>query len=155
MIRCNMNDIPMLGVLGITSHRAQNMAREMYQEFDMNRSFASVLFMLGRKESMSQKELAGHLNVTPPSITSLIQKMEKTGHITRKPDDNDQRMMRLSLTEKGRSCIQSVKEVADRMEEILFEGMTMEERLLFRRLVLQINENLDKHEGKKEYEKFV
>lgn len=41
------------------------------------------------------------------------------------------------------------------MEEILFEGMTMEERLLFRRLVLQINENLDKHEGKKEYEKFV
>ena len=74
--------------------------------------------------------------------------MEKAGYITRRPDLQDQRVMRLTLTEKGRSCIQSVKEVADRMEQILFEGMNLEEKLLFRRLMLQINENLENYERK-------
>lgn len=97
---------------------------------------------------MSQKELAKRLNVTAPSITSMIQKMEKSGYITRRTDEQDQRVMRLSLTEKGESLVQSVIDVSDRMEQILSEGMSLEERLLFRRLMLQINENLDNYERK-------
>lgn len=148
MLRCDMKEIPILGLIGIVAHRAMNSAKGMYQELDMNRSQASVLFILFQCESMSQKELASQLNVTAPSITSSIQKMEKAGYITRRPDLQDQRVMRLTLTEKGRSCIQSVKEVADRMEQILFEGMNLEEKLLFRRLMLQINENLENYERK-------
>lgn len=30
--------------------------------------------------------------------------------------------MRLTLTEKGKSCIQAVKDVADRMEDIMLQG---------------------------------
>ena len=57
--------------------------------------------------------------------------------------------MRLALTEKGRSCIQSVKNVADRMEKVLFEDMNPEERLLFRRLLKQMSDNLENYERKK------
>ena len=56
--------------------------------------------------------------------------------------------MRLALTEKGRSCIQAVKNVADRMEEIFFQGMSLEEKLLFRRLLIQAGENLTNYERK-------
>ncbi len=148
MFHCNMDDIPILGLLGMVSHRAKNTAKDMYQEFDMNRSSAGVLFMLHNRKTMSQKELAKRLNVTAPSITSMIQKMEKSGYITRRTDEQDQRVMRLSLTEKGESLVQSVIDVSDRMEQILSEGMSLEERLLFRRLMLQINENLDNYERK-------
>ena len=41
-----------------------------------------------------------------------------------------------------------MKDVAERMEKIIFEGMSVEERLLFRRLMLQVNENLDNYERK-------
>lgn len=143
-----MNEIPILGLLGIISHRAMNTAKEMYQEFDLNRSQASVLFMLHKRDSMSQKELAAQLNVTAPSITSMIQKMERDKYITREPDQYDQRVMRLTLTEKGRSCIQAVKNVADRMEEILFQGMSSEEKLLFRRLMIRAGDNLTTYERK-------
>lgn len=57
--------------------------------------------------------------------------------------------MRLTLSEKGKSCIQAVKDVAERMERILFEGMTLEERMLFRRLMIQADENLDSYERNK------
>ena len=97
---------------------------------------------------MSQKELAAKLNITAPSITSMIQKMERDQYITREPDRHDQRVMRLTLTEKGKSCIQAVKDVADRMEDIMLQGMSLEEKLLFRRLLIQTGENLMNHERK-------
>lgn len=141
-MNCDMNHIPTFGLMGLMLHRMMNRARSMYQEFDLNRSQASVLFSLHQKKSMSQKELAIQLNMTPPSITSTIQKMERSGYISRKPDQSDQRIMRLELTGKGESCIQTVKMIADQMEEMLFRGMSAEEKILFRRFLMQINDNL-------------
>ena len=141
-MQCDLNDIPDLGLLDIVMHRVMNRAKSKYQEFDLNRSQASILFTLHRRSSMSQKELASSLNMTPPSITSAIQKMEREGYITRKPDEADQRIMRLALTEKGESCIQNVKQVAEEMSSLIFRGMSPEEIMLFRRLLMQINDNL-------------
>ena len=141
-MNCDMNHIPTFGLMGLILHRMMNRARSMYQEFDLNRSQASVLFSLHQKKSMSQKELAVQLNMTPPSITSTIQKMERSGYISRKPDQSDQRIMRLELTGKGESCIQTVKMIADQMEEMLFRGMSAEEKILFRRFLMQINDNM-------------
>ncbi|HIY63143.1 MAG TPA: MarR family transcriptional regulator [Candidatus Mediterraneibacter stercoripullorum] len=142
MVNCDMDHIPTFGLMGLMLHRMMNRARSMYQEFDLNRSQASVLFSLHQKKSMSQKELAVQLNMTPPSITSTIQKMERSGYISRKPDQSDQRIMRLELTGKGESCIRTVKMITDQMEEMLFRGMSAEEKILFRRFLMQINDNL-------------
>lgn len=82
------------------------------------------------------------MNVTAPSITSAIQKMEKAGFIKRQPDEKDQRIMRLYLDEKGKACIEHVKEVAMQMDEIMFRGISQEEKLLLRRIMIQIFDNL-------------
>lgn len=139
----DINEIPALGMMGIVMHRVMNRAKEMYHEFDLNRSQASILFTLHCRDSMSQKELASRLHVTAPSITSAIQKMEKGGYIVRRPDESDQRVMRLSLTEKGKSCIHGVYTVAEKMEEIMFRNMSTEEKLLLKRFLIQIYDNLD------------
>ena len=96
---------------------------------------------------MSQKDLAALLNVTPPSITSSIQKMEREGYLTRRTDEADQRVMRLTLAEKGRSCIQNIRTVAAQMEELMFRGMREEETQMLRRMLLQIYENLEQDSG--------
>ena len=142
-MQCNLNDIPDLGLMGIVMHRVMQRAKSRYQEFDLNWSQASILFTLHNHSSMSQKALASKLNMTPPSVTSAIQKMERGGYIKRRPDEADQRVMRLELTEKGTSCIQTVKYVAEEIRELVFRGMTPEEVMLFRRLLIQINTNLE------------
>ena len=58
--------------------------------------------------------------------------------------------MRLTLAERGKSCIQSVKDVGKRMDEIILGGMSLEEQLLFRRLMLQVKDNLENYERKEE-----
>nr|WP_294491779.1 MarR family transcriptional regulator [uncultured Mediterraneibacter sp.] len=141
-MRCDLNNLPTLGMMGIVMHKVMNRARGMYQEFDLNKSQASILFTLHQRDSMSQKELASRLNVTAPSITSAIQKMEKENYLTRRPDEKDQRVMRLSLTEKGKSCVRGVRTVAEEMENLMFQGMNAEEVLLLRRFMIQIYDNL-------------
>ena len=130
---CNLDKVPELGLMGIVMHRVINRAKGMYQEFDLNASQAGILFTLHQSCAMSQKELAESLNMTPPSITSAIQKMEKGGYIRRKADEKDQRVLRLSLTEKGESCIQSVKQVAEQMRKLIFYEMSEEEIQQFRK----------------------
>ena len=142
-MNCELKDIPSLGLMGIVLHKVMQRAKEMYKEFDLNGSQASILFTLHRRDAMSQKKLASHLNVTPPSITSSIQKMEKDGYLTRHPDEADQRVLRLTLTEKGRTCVSKVVTVASQMEGLMFREMNPEEKLLFRRLLIQIYENLE------------
>ena len=142
-MQCEEKEIPAFGLMGMVMHKMMHRAKEMYQEFDLNKSQAGVLFTLHGSDSMSQKELAARLNVTPPSITSAIQKMEKEGYLTRHPDPADQRVMRLTLTKKGKSCIKGVYTVAEQMEELMFQGMTREEIMLFKRLLFQIKDNLD------------
>ena len=143
-MQCEEKDMPAFGLMGMLMHKMMNRAKDMYREFDLNKSQAGILFTLHHSDSMSQKELAARLNVTPPSITSSIQKMEKEGYLTRHPDPADQRIMRLTLTEKGESCIKGVYTVAEQMEKLMFQGMTGEEVMLFKRLLFQISENLDK-----------
>ena len=142
-MQSDLSNVPDLGLLGIVLHRVMKRAKSKYEEFDLNRSQASILFTLHQRSSMSQKELAESLNMTPPSITSAIRKMEQEGYIRRRQDESDQRVMRLALTEKGAACVENVKRVADEMHELIFQGMRPEEIMLFRRLLIQINENLE------------
>ena len=147
-MQCKMDEIPLMGIMGIALHQMINTAKGMDKEFDLNRSQAAIWFTLHRRGTMSQRELAEELNMTAPSITSAIQKMEREEYITRSPDKWDQRVMRLALAERGKACIQSVKEVGSRMDEVILSGMSLEEKLLFRRLMLQVKDNLENYERK-------
>lgn len=142
-MKCQKKDVPLLGLMGKSMHLIGKRAQELYAEYDLNRAQSGILFALHQEDSMSQKELAKRLNVTPPSITSIIKKMEQEGYIIRKADEQDQRVMRLTLAKKGKDCVAYVIKTAEKLEEIVFEGMTAEEKMLFRRLLLQILENVE------------
>ena len=140
---CKGQEMPTLGILGMTTHKIGKLAQTMYAEYDLNKSQSMILFQLHRDGRISQKELAQKLNVSAPSITSMIQKMEKSGYIVRNVDEKDQRMMRLDLTEKGQACIEHVKAITEKMDEIAFTGISPEERILF-----QICENVEKERNR-------
>jgi DNA-binding MarR family transcriptional regulator len=72
----------------------------------------------------------------------MLDRMEKAGLVTRRPDPDDSRASRVYLTEQGRKNQQAVSEVWKTMEQRLTEGLSLEERLLLRRLLLQVHENL-------------
>ena len=62
---------------------------------------AGVLRVLGKHEGISQRELAEFLHLSPPTVTTMLQKMEQDGLIERWGDEADQRVTRIRLTEQG------------------------------------------------------
>lgn len=60
-----------------------------------------ILFHLGREDGLAQNVLAQALHITPPTATNTLQRMERDGWIVRRRDPDDQRIVRVYLTEKA------------------------------------------------------
>jgi DNA-binding MarR family transcriptional regulator len=61
-----------------------------------------VLAELWRRDGQTPGELATALSVTAPTITKMASRMEEADLIARRPDEKDNRMVRLWLTGAGR-----------------------------------------------------
>lgn len=101
-----------------------------------------LLFQLYRHDGMSQRELADKLRITPATLTVMLNRMEKTGLVERKPDERDQRISRVYITDRGRSVHDEAKQVLKTLETQCFAGFTAEEKVLLRRFLLHMYENL-------------
>lgn len=138
----NVDHMQTLGVLAQVTHLSSCHAKEMFGKYDLKPGHAGILIVLNQEGELSQRELAKKMNLTPPTITSVIQKMEKLEYIRRKPDEKDQRVLRLCVTEKGKAFIDDICRVGKQIEEMVFRGMSMEETLLLKRLLVQVRDNL-------------
>ena len=113
----------------------------MYEKVDLKPGQAGCLFILSRREASSEGDRK-KLGVKPPSITALLKKLEARGLIVRSSDEQDQRVSWITLSDEGRRYIRRIKDAMKEMEGTMFRDILPEERLLFRRLLLQIRENL-------------
>lgn len=117
-------------------------AIHLLEHFDLNPGQAGILFTLSHRGNLTQRELATRIGITPPSMTVALRKMEEKGYVIKQPDELDQRKIRIHLTEKGAGCIDDMKKVFRQIEEIMFRGFLPEEKLLLRRFLLQMEENI-------------
>lgn len=72
----------------------------------LTRSEYELLVMLvmsldGEKKAFTVTEISGLLQITPAGVTHLINPLEKAGYIERLHDQNDRRIVRIGLTDKG------------------------------------------------------
>ncbi len=99
--------------------------------------------LLSEESGLSQREIAEKLHVSPPSVTVSIKRMEKNGIVERKPDEKDQRITRIYLTEKGKKINMQVREALHKIEEELFAGFEDGEIYLLRRFFQHMIKNME------------
>lgn len=80
---------------------------------------SEALRIIGSSETVTMKEIASSLKITPPSVTSMIEDMEKKGLVERIPDTNDRRVVCAQLTTKAKRSYREItarkKAIIDRM----------------------------------------
>lgn len=138
----NAEDESVIIVLHQLLHLSKYQAMKRMEILGLKPSQAGILFILNCEGELSQRGLADKIGIKPPSMTVALRKLEERGYIRKKQDDEDQRIVLIRLSEKGKECIESLKAVMSDMEEVLYQGITPEELMLFRRLVLEMRENL-------------
>jgi len=103
-----------------------------------------LFFTLVKQDGLSQKELSDRLHLKAATVAVMLKRMEKAGLVERRPDPEDQRILRVYLTEKGKNIHNEVKEALKSMDSECFGNFTDEEKLTLKRLLVQMRDNLVK-----------
>jgi len=101
-----------------------------------------ILLQLWIEEGLTQSCLAEHACVEPPTMTQMLQRMERCGLIERRQDAQDGRISRVYLTERGRALEKPVLQAWQQVEEQTLASLSDVELALLRRLLLQVRTNL-------------
>ncbi|MDO3413263.1 MarR family transcriptional regulator [Saccharibacillus sp. CPCC 101409] len=103
-------------------------------------SHGGVLMFLYRKDELSVTELAEAINRTQPTLTVLVNKLEKLGYVKRSKSREDQRVTLIGLTPKGRELEPVFREVSDLLNETLYGGLSAEEGIELERLLENVQD---------------
>lgn len=101
-----------------------------------------ILEYLSKHGDCSQKELADSLGVSPASIATSLKRMSKENFIERTPDENDRRINRLRITQKGDNARLEGRKNCDKVDKIMFSGFSDEEIAVFSDMLTRISDNL-------------
>lgn len=119
-----------------------NAANRLLSELGLHAGQEMILCSLWQSDGLSQTELAEELGVQPATVTKMLNRMVRNGLVERRKDSTDQRISRVFLTDKGWELREPVVQVWQKLEEETINQLSLEERVLLRRLLMQVRNNL-------------
>ena len=84
-----------------------------------------VMMVLWEKESVSSRELAECLHLDYGTLTPVLKRLDQAGYLTRERAVKDERLLTLTLTEKGRDLKKNALSIPPAIAECM--GLTKEE----------------------------
>ncbi len=116
--------------------------------------YRHILYHLVRgDEGSTQQTLVKHTRLSAPTISVSLTRMEAEGLVTRKPDPEDLRSMRVFLTEKGRAIDAAMQESLIAVEKEFMQSLSEDELDKLRQLLIKARENLvNRNEQQKKFE---
>jgi DNA-binding MarR family transcriptional regulator len=88
--------------------------RSPHRQGDLSATEIRALFQLDREAEVPAGTLAKHADVSPASMTAMLDHLEKDGMVSRRRSEADRRQVIVSLTGEGRECLARKREVWDR-----------------------------------------
>lgn len=130
------------------AHRST--AEENLNCIGMHAGQEMFLMQLWEQNGQTQSQLAEKLGVQLPTVNKMLSRMETTGLVERRTDPDDNRVSRVYLTAAGNTLRDQVFGAWATLDEQTMRNFTLEERLLLRRLLLQVYQNLTEAAPKEE-----
>lgn len=90
-------------LLGKAQQRVMRRAKELLSEHDVTPVQYAALCVLWEQDGRTGAELGGRLVIDSATMTGVIDRLERSSLVERRPDDSDRRIYRLYLTKRGRA----------------------------------------------------
>lgn len=101
-----------------------------------------ILYVLSTGSIANQLSLGQELGIDKATIVKMIDKLEKLKLVKREVDPNDRRSKFVSLTPKGLSTLEKVREIRHDIEGEVLGSFSSEDQAHLRRLVPELLEAL-------------
>jgi MarR family transcriptional regulator for hemolysin len=104
---------------------------------------AQVLGWLALEGEMSQNELAAKMMIEPPTLVGILDRMERDGWISRIACPSDRRKKMIVVNRAAEKVWGKIVACAKRVRARAVQGLTSEEIETLKRLVRQVQANLN------------
>ena len=102
-----------------------------------------ILYVLWQKDGISIRSLSTKCGLAITSLTTMLERMENQGLISRVQSETDKRKTLLFLTEKAHALKGEYDSVSDEMGSIYYKGFSEEEITRFEECLDRIRKNLE------------
>ena len=111
-------------LLNVAQRRLQRWMTARKQNSGVTSTQAGLLFILGKRDGVLMGEAGAALDLGPPGISGLVDRMTAANLIKRRADPDDGRAWRLWLTPAGRAAMAQSKAGLAEVNARLTEGFT-------------------------------
>lgn len=124
-----------------TSHAVTRAYKPLLDRIGLTYPQYLVLIVLWEKEGLTVKEIGARLFLDSGTLTPLLKRMEAAGFVKRSRDPDDERQLRVSLTEHGRGLRARSREIGIKLACDI--GRPIPELLALKGELISIRERLD------------
>ena len=111
-------------LLSVAQRRLQRWIAAQTQQSGVTAAQSGLLFVLGQRDGVLMGEAGAALDLGPPGISGLVDRMTAANLIERRADPDDGRAWRLWLTPAGRAAMAQSKAGLVEVNARLTEGFT-------------------------------
>lgn len=127
----------------VTNAINRTLSRKLKEaSIDISPAQVSILYTLWRTDGITQKQLSDATAKDKPSITRLLDNMDKLQLIKRQQDKKDRRMNKIFLTAKAQTIREKVSEATVNALQEAFNGLSGDEMSEVQRMMKIIFNNL-------------
>ena len=95
-----------------------------------------LLFFLQKNNGSSLTQISQGLMLENPTVTGLIDRLEKLGYVKRSDHPSDRRVYLVYLTEKGKTVANKALPIVKKLNEQIKEGYSKEEIENFKKVLM-------------------
>lgn len=129
-------------LLQLITVRKRRSYSDLLRQLGLHVGQDQLLCRLSKEGGMTQRQLSESLKCEPSTIANTVKSLENYGLIHRERDAMDGRVNRVYLTEKGRNIIEPVENIWMHEQNRLLEGLTEEELISLKKLLVKMASNV-------------
>ena len=101
---------------------------EIGHSLNLREKEITFLSAIANEKSITSKELSEIAGLSPSRASRVISALHESGYINMEHDSFDRRLVNLSLTEKGKSCVEGIENEKKQCEFDLLAGLSDDDR---------------------------
>jgi DNA-binding MarR family transcriptional regulator len=114
---------------------------------DINHAQGRIIFALWKKDEIPINDLSKETLLSKSTLTTMLERLEKSGHVIRKQTEEDKRIIIVCLTPKSNELRKDYQQVSNDMTEIFYKDFSEDQIAQFEAYLKKILKNLKNSEN--------
>lgn len=117
-------------------------------DLEFSKSEIFTMLLVDKHGEIIMSQIADYINVSMSTANGVVERLVKSGYLTRDRSDIDRRIVLIRLTDKGKKLVEQLKSTIFQYVQLIYESLDDEERKLIFKIFNKVVDILNKKELK-------